>query len=114
MQLKCRTVPLKKPNSEERGNVVHFEVRKATFNDARKAYLVAGLFNEELTEFVYTWLIPMELLPKIGRVSEKKYVIRPSISLTTTDRCSQYRCVNANDLARGIKKSATDLAYKLV
>ncbi len=39
IQLKCRTVSIRKRNSEERGNVVHFQIRQATFNDARRASL---------------------------------------------------------------------------
>jgi hypothetical protein len=37
VQLKCRTVALRKRNSEERGNTIHFNVRKATFSEARQA-----------------------------------------------------------------------------
>src|SRR5690606_31367647 len=65
IQLKCRTVTIRKRGSEERGNTVHFQVRQATFNQARNAYLVAALFNEELTEFVCTWFIPMQHLPEL-------------------------------------------------
>jgi hypothetical protein len=66
IQLKCRTVSIRKRNSEARGNVVHFQVRQATFKEARQAYLVAALFNEDMSQFVATWFIPMELLPEIG------------------------------------------------
>ena len=65
--MKCRTVSIRKRNSEECGNVVHFQIRQTTFNDARRAYLVAALFDEELTRFVATWFIPMAQLPEVGK-----------------------------------------------
>lgn len=77
IQLKCRTVTLYKPGTKERGNQTHFEVRKTTFNEARRAYLVAGLCNEELTGFTVTWFIPMSTLPELARNSASKWVIRP-------------------------------------
>lgn len=49
-----------------------FQVRKATLNEARRAYLLAALFSPQLTEFVATWLIPMEELGHIGRDASEK------------------------------------------
>lgn len=100
LQLKCRTVSIRKRNSDQRGNVVHFQVRQATFNAARRAYLVAALFNEELTHFVCTWLIPMALLPEVSKDISGKYVIRPSKSEASADRFTQYRCMTAEELAQ--------------
>lgn len=72
IQLKCRTAAIRKRNSDERGKVIHFQVRQATFNEARRAYLVAALFNEEMTHFIATWFIPMALLPEMGKdISDK-------------------------------------------
>ncbi|HEX7854742.1 MAG TPA: hypothetical protein VF503_13715 [Sphingobium sp.] len=102
IQLKCRTVTLKKPKSEERGDGVHFEVRKATFNEGRRAYLVAALLNEELTHFVSTWFMPLALLPQIARNAADKWVIRPSKSLTSADRFIGYRCMTDAELAMRI------------
>jgi len=102
IQLKCRTVTLMKRNSDERGDRSHFEVRKSTFNEARRAYLVAALFNEELTHFVATWFVPMSLLPKLGRSSGDKWVIRPSKALSSKDRCVPYRCLSADELVSQI------------
>jgi hypothetical protein len=102
LQLKCRTVTLMKRNSHERGNVAHFEVRKATFNEARRAFLVAALFNDELTHFIATWFVPMSELPKIARSGGEKWVIRPSKAASTGDRYTRYRCVTAEELAERI------------
>lgn len=102
IQLKCRTVTIRKRNSDERGNVVHFQVRQATFNEARRAYLVAALFNDDLTNFVATWFIPMELLPEVGKDISSKWVIRPSKAEGSADRYTPYRCMTAEDLAERI------------
>ncbi len=37
IQLKARTVTLKKKGTSERGNIVHFQVREATFKSDRDA-----------------------------------------------------------------------------
>jgi hypothetical protein len=71
IQLKCRTVTLKKRGSNDRGNTEHFDVRKATFSDARRAWLVAALCDEALTQFEATWLIPLELLPEVAASRRK-------------------------------------------
>lgn len=78
IQLKCRTTTIRKRGSDERGNVAHFQVRQATFNDARRAYLVAALCNEDLTGFIATWFVPMELLPKLAKEISGNWVLRPS------------------------------------
>ncbi|MDQ0140960.1 hypothetical protein [Cupriavidus necator] len=77
IQLKCRTVTLYKAGTKERGNLVHFELKKTTFNQARRAYLVAALCDEALTGFEVTWFIPMSHIPLLARDSSEKWVIRP-------------------------------------
>ena len=101
IQLKCRTVALFKRGTQERGNVTHFEVRKATFSDTRRTYLVAALLNEELTHFRMAWLMPLALLPTLGRCTASKFVIRPSIAPACNDRFVPYRCTAA-ELAQRI------------
>jgi hypothetical protein len=98
LQLKCRTVTLYKRGTKERGNGVHFEVRKATFNEARRAYLVAGLLNEELTHFLTTWLVPMSEISKVARDGKKKWVMRASKATASRDRCTPYRCHSIDQL----------------
>lgn len=102
IQLKCRTVTIRKRNSEERGNIVHFEVRKATFNEARRAYLVAALVNDELTDFVATWFIPMAQLPSVGKDISDKWVIRPSKAADSADRYTPYRSLTPKALVQRI------------
>ncbi len=102
IQLKCRTVTLHKANSRERGNVAHFQVRQATFNAARRAYLVAALCDSDLSNFEATWFIPMEHLPKVAQDISGKWAIRPSKSPTSTDRYAAYRCATVDELTRRI------------
>ena len=102
VQLKCRTVTLFKRGTKERGNIVHFEVRKSTFNDARRAYLVAALFDNSLTQFVATWFVPLSVLPQLARGGPKKWVIRPSKAQDSADRFIPYRSVTDLELAQRI------------
>jgi hypothetical protein len=102
IQLKCRTTALKKKNSEVRGNVLHFDVRQSTFREARRAWLVAALFDDELTRFLVTWFIPMSVLPDIARSISDKWVLRPSKAESSKDRFSAYRCLTAEELAARI------------
>lgn len=102
IQLKCRTVTLKKRGSNDRGNTAHFDVRKATFSDARRAWLVAALCDEALTQFEATWLIPLELLPEVAASRKKCWVIRPSRAPASRDRYVPFRCLSAEALAQRI------------
>ena len=102
IQLKCRTVTLFRPGTKERGSSVHYQIRQATFNEARRAYLVAALFNDELTHFIATWFIPMSSLPSMARNISGKWVIRPSKAEGSADRFTPYRSFTAHDLAQRI------------
>jgi len=93
IQLKCRT------KTDGGGNTAQFDVRKATFKEARRAYLVAALFNEDMTVFICTWFIPMEELPEISNVKSDKYVITPSKGEHSKDKYKEYRCQTPNELA---------------
>jgi len=92
IQLKCRTVTLFKPGTKERGTATHFEVRKATFRHARRAYLVAALVKDDLTTFLATWFIPLASLPELARENSKKLVIRPNTASASKDKFVPYRC----------------------
>ena len=91
IQLKCRTVTLFKPGTKERGTGTHFEVRRATFSETRQAHLVAALMNEDLTQFLTTWFVPLADLRHVGRITEKKFVIRPNAHADSRDKFARYR-----------------------
>lgn len=98
IQLKCRTTTIRKRGSEEKGHQVHFQVRQATFNEARRAFLVAALINEKLSDFVCTWFIPMNRLPELGKDISGKYVIRPSKAPSSADKYTEFRCASPSVL----------------
>lgn len=102
IQLKCRTVSIGKKGSDERGNSVHCQVRQSTYREARKAFLVAALFDQELTNFVAMWFLPMELLPEVALDISGKYVIRPSKAPNSSDKYVRFRCLSASELAKKI------------
>lgn len=102
IQLKCRTVTLHKANSQERGNVAHFQVRQATFNAARRAYLVAALCDSDLSQFETTWFIPMDQLPTVAQDIAGKWAIRPNKSSTSADRYAVYRYSTVEELTHRI------------
>jgi len=102
IQLKCRTVALKKPGSEERGKRIHFEIRKSKFNEARRTFLVVALFNEDMNQFLATWFLPLSLVPDLARSSGDKWVLRPSSAANSTDRFVDFRCATAELLAERI------------
>lgn len=102
IQLKCRTVSIRKKGSDQRGNSVHFQVRQSTYREARKAFLVAALFDDELTNFEAMWFLPMEMLPEVAHDISGRYVIRPSKSLSSSDKYVRFRCSSAVELAQKI------------
>ena len=102
VQVKSRMVALKKRGSQERGNIVHFEVRAATFRSDRVGYIVAVLLSDDAVRIERAWLIPMRELPKIAVKRSAKYVLRASKSLNSNDKFSPYRCRDARDLVSRI------------
>lgn len=97
-QIKSRTVALKKRGSQERGNTVHFEVRHAAFKAERFAALICVLTSDRGYGIDCAWVIPMTALPGLARQFPTKYVIRPSKSAHSKDRCTDYRCIVPADL----------------
>jgi hypothetical protein len=91
-QVKSRTVALKKRGSSERGNVVHFEIRKATFRSDRYACAILVLLSADASTIERAWVIPMLDLPRYAASRATKYVLRVSKALDTADRCSGLQC----------------------
>lgn len=91
-QVKSRTVALKKKGSSERGNVVHFEIRKATFRADRYACAIFVLLSADAASIERAWVMPMLELPKYAASRESKYVVRANKALDTRDRCSELQC----------------------
>ena len=102
IQLKCRTVTLYKAGTRERGNVVHFGVRQATFRATRHTYLVAALISPDFSNFEALWLVPMERLPEVAGNISGNWVVRANKNQATADRYSAYRCPSVSELASKI------------
>lgn len=91
-QVKSRTVALKKRGQETRGNVIHFEIRNATYRVERFAVAILVLTGGNGYTLDCAWVIPMRDLPLIARATPTKYVIRASKSHLSKDKFSAYRC----------------------
>lgn len=91
-QVKSRTVALRRPGQEARGNVIHFEIRSATYRVDRFAIAILVLTGGNGYTVDCAWVIPMRDLPAIARITPTKYVIRASKSHLSKDKFSTYRC----------------------
>ena len=102
LQIKSRTSTIKKRNSEERGNMVHFEVRKATLRSERHGCLLCVLLSDDLRATERSWLIPLSELPDVATEKESKFVIRANKQTATRDKYKHYQCKNMNGVAQKI------------
>jgi hypothetical protein len=102
VQVKCRTVTLKRRGREERGNTVHFEARVATLKTDEFAYLIAVLLSAPLSTIERAWLIPMKQLPSVARKGSTKYVVRANRNSDSKDRFTPFRCASATELTKRI------------
>lgn len=91
-QIRSRTVSLKKRGTSSRGNVVHFEVRKATFRSERYACVLLVLLTEDASQIERSWVIPMRELPIHASARSTKYVVRASNAIASADRFSRFQC----------------------
>jgi hypothetical protein len=97
-QVKSRTVSLKKRGSEDRGNVVHFEVRRATYRTERFAAAILVLTAPDGYTIECAWVIPMNELPEVAREAATKFVVRASKSSQSRDRFTRFRCHSPAEL----------------
>ena len=100
IQIKARTNTLKKKGSTERGNIVHFEVRKSTHRHDRHALLLCVLLSPDLRATERAWLLPLHELPLLCTVKESKYMIRANKLLTSNDKYQKFRCANIASVSR--------------
>uniref|UniRef100_E6PWM9 DUF4365 domain-containing protein n=1 Tax=mine drainage metagenome TaxID=410659 RepID=E6PWM9_9ZZZZ len=96
IQLKCRT------NTDGGGNTTQFDIRKATYNEERQAFVVAALLNENMHGFDCLWFIPMKEVKRIGNKKTDKYVLTPSKIEGSADKYREFRCENHDELAKRI------------
>lgn len=104
VQVKSRTKALKKSGRDERGNIVHFEVRTKTIKQDKYAHLIAVLLSEDFSKIDCAWFIPMTTVITEAREGTNKYVIRPSRSRQSKDRFSKFRCNSSRELVTNVIK----------
>jgi hypothetical protein len=108
VQVKSRAVTLKKRGRQERGNLVHFEVRAATYHGERKAYVIFVLLAESLNEIEYAWVIPLHEVRSKGKSRRgaiprrAKYVLRASRSPKSKDRFREFRCDDLKSMVQRV------------
>ena len=98
VQVKSRTVSLKKPGSGERGNVVHFEIRRSTFQAEKYGCVIFVLLSANSREIDRAWVIPMKQLVDCAATRPSKYVVRANKIVGCSDRFSQYQCKDTTAL----------------
>ena len=99
-QIKSRTNTLKKRGSETRGNIVHFEIRRATLKDDEYTYLIGVLLKQDLSRIECSWIIPMREVLRLGTIQPTKVVLRASKAKGSKDKYSMFRCDETADLAK--------------
>lgn len=109
VQVKARTVTLKRSGTQQRGNTVHFEVRKVVVERNHRTYLLCVLLGERATRIETAWLLPLSQVPAVAAVRTKKYVIRANRNPASTDRCSQFRCDNSNEVVDRLSRKFNTL-----
>jgi hypothetical protein len=97
LQVKARTRTLK-----ARRNTVHFQVRRATFREESRGFLLALYYERDGLQVQRAWLVPMSELIDVARAGKDDLRIRPSIKTTSADRFTPYRCVDMVDVVQQI------------
>jgi hypothetical protein len=104
LQVKARTRTLKKKSGTERGNIVHFGVRKVALRDKGQTRLLAVLLDEGMTTIRALWLMPLPEVERIGSERNDVFVIRPSQSATSGDKFRPYYLPSAFALVEQLFK----------
>lgn len=108
-QVKSRTATLKKRGSESRGNIVHFQIRAATFRVERFAVAILVLLGQQSYLIETAWVIPMRVLPEVARASTNRLVVRASRAPESSDRYSSFRCNSPAELYARIQQELDSL-----
>lgn len=102
VQVKSRTNTLKKRGSQERGNVVHFEIRSKALREFQNAHVITVLLTPDLSSIKCAWFMPMKAVVKSARHGKEKFVIRANYLESSKDKFSPYRCGPGKDLAQRV------------
>ena len=102
LQIKARTDTVKKRGSGERGNIVHFELRKASANLDRNSYLLCVLLDRNLRNTERAWLIPFKDVSSVDSERTEKYVICANKQTNTNDKYKSYHCISMKEVGERI------------
>jgi hypothetical protein len=108
VQVKARTKTLKKKGGMERGNVVHFGVRKVALREKGRTRLLAALLDEEMTTIRALWFMPLTDVTRLGNERKNAFVIRPSRSESSQDRFKPYYRPSIEALVEKLLTEPTD------
>lgn len=100
IQIKARTNTINKAGKKERSNTVHFEVRKATLREDRRALLLCVLLDGSLRRTERAWLMTLTELPSIASSHNDKYVIRANRQTSSKDKYQQFQCKDIAEVSR--------------
>ena len=87
LQVKTRTRTLRR-----NPNIVHFQVRRATFSPNVDGFVLAVLLNPGGASVKRAWLVPMDCLPRLARTTGKTLALSPSTRMDSRDRYTPFRC----------------------
>ncbi len=99
IQVKTRTGTVKR-----HPNIVHFEVRRATFDSNVDGFVLAVLLDPDGYKVVRAWLLPMGELPGVAGSNENRFVIRPSMKMGSKDKYSRFRCEGIAGVAERLRE----------
>lgn len=100
LQIKARTGAIRKRGTNDRGNIVHFGLRKATLNLDRISFLLCVLLDENLRTVERAWLLPISVIPGGAADRGEKFVIRASKYLSTQDKYKPYQCQDSAEVVQ--------------
>ena len=104
VQIKARRNTINKPGKQERGNTVHFEVRKVAIKTERNVALLCVLLSQDMRSTERAWIIPISKLKDLASNRKSKYVIRANKQLSSADKYKFFQCENIAEVADRVIK----------
>ena len=95
LQVKTRTTTVRR-----HPNIVHFQVRRATFSSNTGGFVLAVLLNPDQANVRRAWLIPMNCLPGIASTTTNTFAIRPSMKMNSRDKYTPFRLQDIAEVAK--------------
>lgn len=89
---------------------VHFNVRRATFNEDQDAYVLGVLIDpgEVAWSVKRAWLIPVSELSSVASQDSKLFKVTPSMDMSSRDKYSPYRCESMAEVSKRLLSALND------